>query len=1122
MVRTADEPLRKRVRRFFDPGVRKRGDIYRKTGRVRRLRWADDGHITAKVDGSRGYDVSIGATGGEAGLEIACTCPHFADRGQPCKHAWAALGAAEDAGYAEALLGRDGPPGNGDNGHGTAQPGQGRARTGGGSGRQSEWERALTALARPSEAAGPRTLAGLASGETVGGYRLAYHLDPVATKEKGELAVEIGVSRAMPDGQWQTLLGGTLGSTILEGLEDPLDRQIAGLLLRDLEAVEGLPPEPDEAPLLPEAEASDEASLPVTVQPTLVPMMGRTGRCYWHPDAGLPQEPLAFDEAVPWQLRLEVTERGKQGYRLVGALWRDGERRPLAEPVLLTEGGFVFWRDRIAPLELGGAFDWVAMLRDREAIDVPAGQIGRMLQLLLPMGARPPVDLPASLSVESSTAEPQPRLILVRPPSGSGRTVRLEARLAFGYEGRELDATSPETGVVDPDTLRFVARDREAERRAVDRLCELGFEWLRDLKDDAPRLFLDRKLLPETIRTLTAEGWLVEAEGEVYRGTAGSVSASVESGIDWFELHGSADFGEASVALPELLEAVAKGERTVRLDDGSLGMLPEAWLERYAPLAQFSQRGSDADSVAFGGKQTALLDALLEELPEVEVDRQFERARRALPRFTGIGPKDPPAEFEGALRPYQREGLGWLHFLRRFGFGGVLADDMGLGKTVQVLALLAARRKHSRRRDADGRPGPPSLVVAPRSLLQNWLREAERFAPRLRVLRHLGPQRWRDAQGERLADAEPLRHYDVILTTYATMRLDIELLKDLELDYAILDEAQAIKNGESASAKAARLLRAGHRLALTGTPVENHVGELFSLFDFLNPGMLGRAGVSQRLRGQGTNPDQAALEALNRAVRPFILRRTKEQVAPELPERTEQTIHCGLEGRQRRQYDELVAHYRDALLERVERDGINSSQMHVLEALLRLRQAACHPGLIDKRYERSSSAKLDALLPQLRELVAEGHKALVFSQFTSFLGIVRESLEKEGIDHAYLDGQTRKRSEKVDRFQNEPDCSVFLISLKAGGLGLNLTAASYVFLLDPWWNPAVEAQAIDRTHRIGQSARVCAYRLIARETVEEKVLELQASKRALADAIISGDSGPLSELTRDDLRYLLS
>jgi SNF2 family DNA or RNA helicase len=350
----------------------------------------------------------------------------------------------------------------------------------------------------------------------------------------------------------------------------------------------------------------------------------------------------------------------------------------------------------------------------------------------------------------------------------------------------------------------------------------------------------------------------------------------------------------------------------------------------------------------------------------------------------------------------------------------------------------------------------------------------------------------------------------------------MSFLKDVRFDYAVLDEAQAIKNASSESAKAARLIQADHRLALSGTPVQNHLGELWSLFEFLNPGMMGAAGVFRDLTAGAAGSDPAARDALARALRPFILRRTKEQVARDLPEKLEQTVFCELEAEQRKLYNELRDHYRSSLLDRIAKEGMNKAKIMVLEALLRLRQAACHPGLIDKKNAGGGSAKLDALMGHIADVLDEGHKVLVFSQFTSFLAIVRKHLDDAKTTYEYLDGKTRDRQARVERFQNDPDCKLFLISLKAGGLGLNLTAAEYVFLLDPWWNPAVEAQAIDRAHRIGQTQRVFAYRLIAKDTVEEKVLQLQQSKKELADAIINADNSLIRSLKREDLEMLLS
>lgn len=406
----------------------------------------------------------------------------------------------------------------------------------------------------------------------------------------------------------------------------------------------------------------------------------------------------------------------------------------------------------------------------------------------------------------------------------------------------------------------------------------------------------------------------------------------------------------------------------------------------------------------------------------------------------------------------------------------------------------------------------PSLVVVPKSLLFNWVQETRRFTPQLKCIEYTGT--------DRAELRDEFETADLVLTTYGTLRRDIVHLKDVQFDYAVLDEAQTIKNASSQIAKASRLIQANYRIALSGTPIENHMGDLWSIFEFLNPGMLGRSSAFRMYSGNAA--DEASRAVLARGLRPFVLRRTKQQVAAELPEKFEETIFCRMGKRQQKLYDELRVHYRDTLLGMVESQGLGKSKMHVLEALLRLRQAACHPALLDRESTEDPFAKLEVLCPHLEELIEEGHKSLVFSQFTSMLSIVKEHLDRRGIRYAYLDGQTRRRKQVVDQFQNDPDTKVFLISLKAGGLGLNLTAAEYVFLLDPWWNPAVEAQAIDRAHRVGQTKQVFAYRLICRGTVEEKILDLQKKKRELADAILEADGSLIKDLTAEDLELLLS
>jgi SNF2 family DNA or RNA helicase len=747
-----------------------------------------------------------------------------------------------------------------------------------------------------------------------------------------------------------------------------------------------------------------------------------------------------------------------------------------------------------------GAFALLAQLRGTGPLAIPPGATGQLVDVLARSGVDPS-DLPEELRFDIVATPPRP-IVQIKADSG-GAASSLLASLAFDYGATVVEAEGGAT-LFDREERRLVRRDAPAEAAALKRLAELGFQRRWDFTRARPALRISAAQLPRVVDELTAEGWRVEAEGRAFR-PAQSVRSEVRSGIDWFELHGIVDFGGGLTAhLPKLLEAVRQGRTTVVLDDGSEGMVPEEWLRRFAGIAGAGVAAED--HVRFKATQAALLEAALGHEPEVRFDEKFQLARRELATFGGgLTPLDAARSFTGTLRDYQRDALGWFAFLRRFGFGGCLADDMGLGKTVMVLAWLDRLRA---RREAAG----PSLVVVPRSVLFNWIQETARFAPELRVLDFSGVDR----------SVGRVRGHHIVLTTYGTLRRDALLLKEVEFEYAILDEAQTIKNANTAGAKAVRLLHARHRLALSGTPVENHLGELWSLFEFLNPGMLGTSSSFARHGIAASRRDPEALDVLSRGVRPFILRRTKAQVAPELPPRSELTIRCELQAEQRELYDELRDHYRALLLQRIHRDGLQRSKLQILEALLRLRQAACHPGLVDPRRAGSPSAKFDALLPQLSEVRDEGHKVLVFSQFTSLLALLRARLDAEGIPYEYLDGKTRDREARVRKFQEDPACGLFLISLKAGGLGLNLTAAEYVFLLDPWWNPAVEAQAIDRAHRIGQTRHVFAYRLLAADTVEDKIVELQRSKRDLADAIVRADAGLLRNLRPEDLEILLS
>jgi superfamily II DNA or RNA helicase len=814
--------------------------------------------------------------------------------------------------------------------------------------------------------------------------------------------------------------------------------------------------------------------------------------------------PLAWDDGDPWRFVLDIREIPHQSWLLTGGFRRGPQRMDLATPLLVTPGGFLFAPDHIAPLAEDTALPWIANLRKGKPIIIPIEDRDEFLAELLSSPILPTLDLPQDLLFEEVTLHPRPCLKISRQESRYSPE-RLKAELSFDYEGQSVPEKTPGQGFYQASARRFVRRDLEAEKAATPLLCELGLQSLSPGWKSEAIWNLPPAKLPRVVRALAESGWHIVAEGKVIRRPA-TTRAEVTSGVDWFELHGEVEYGGARAQLPQLLQALKRGVTFVTLDDGSYGLLPEEWLSRFGAVAAMGV--SEGDHIRFSSTQVGLLDALLATQPTVNCDETFLNVRKELDRFQQIAPAKQPDGFVGDLRGYQREGLGWMHFLRQFSFGGCLADDMGVGKTAQVLALLETRRELR----AKGELDEPSLAVVPKSLIFNWKQEVERFTPQLRVLDYTGIDR----------NKKTFSDFDLILTTYGTLRRDALRFKDTVFDYVILDEAQAVKNSSTESAKAVRLLRGINRLALSGTPVENHLGELWSLFEFLNPGILGASSAFQLTGGAMRNPSEETRKLLSHALRPFLLRRTKEQVVKELPSKIEQTIYCEMELRQRTLYNDLRQHYRESLLNKIGSDGIAKSKIQVLEALLRLRQAACHPGLIDPKFIEDPSAKLDVLLDQLREVLDEGHKALVFSQFTSLLTILRARLKSSRTEYEYLDGKTLDRQARVDRFQNDPDCRLFLISLKAGGLGLNLTAADYVFILDPWWNPAAEAQAVDRAHRIGQARQVFAYRLIARDTVEEKVLQLQETKRNLADAIIGAQNSLIRDLRPEDIELLLS
>ncbi len=1108
----------------FGSAVQRRGADYFRSGRVR-IESSSAWRVSATVRGTARYLVTLERK--RDVVRVDCSCPYFEE--DLCKHIWAVILAADAAGALrgdghegklravpmEAYFEDDSDRDESIEGDFDADDDEKRDELRSAYARfQVAPKRTVRASeARPSKPDWRKQLAVIDASvppsfkeEPWPAKReLLYVIDAATKRESFGLGLEIWYREPKLDGTWSKPKLRQFPGRILEQLRNSDDRRI----LASLEGADELYAGSYSYDYTYYGSISCRYRLTGPEAELMLPLLCRTGRCRLRLQTR-DEEPkwltLKWDDGEPWQFRLEVRrDEAQEHYTLAGALTRGRERVDLSAPSLLLNAGILFLGEHVARYQHRGAFNWVKALREQQSISVPVREGEEFLDALLRQSAVPALDLPEELRYEELVVAPRPRLT-IKPSPESWQPDRLRGALGFEYG----DCVIPDDHrgeVVQKANRRIYLRDREREEAARERLLELGFRKLSGGYDANPGFDLAATRLPRVVRELMTDGWRVEAQGKLYR-APGRFNLEVSSGVDWFELHGAVEFGDTVAQLPKLLEAARRGEKLVKLDDGSFGLLPEEWLAKYGLLAGLGTVHSD--HLRFSRAQVGLLDALLAAQPQANVDRVFERARDSLKQFQGIRPADPPPGFRGELRPYQREGLGWLNFLREFGFGGCLADDMGLGKTVQVLALLEERRAA---RERDSRIGP-SLVVVPKSLVFNWKQEAERFAPQLRVLDHTGNTRRRGS--------EHFEDYDLLVTTYGTLRNDAVTFKDVRFDYVILDEAQAIKNEASISAKAARLLTADHRLALSGTPIENHLGELWSLFEFLNPGMLGAASVFKLAQKAGRDIDEHTRHLLAQALRPFILRRTKSQVLRDLPPKLEQTLYCELEPKQRKQYDELRDHYRQALLQRIERDGLARAKIQILEALLRLRQAAIHPGLIDKRRVDESSAKLELLLPQLQEAIEEGHKAVVFSQFTSMLAIIRTHLDRNGVNYEYLDGKTKNREARVERFQTDASCKLFLVSLKAGGTGLNLTAAQYVFLLDPWWNPAVEAQAIDRTHRIGQTSRVFAYRIIARDTIEEKVLTLQSAKRDLADAILGADKSMLRNLDREDLELLLS
>ncbi|MDR2488429.1 MAG: DEAD/DEAH box helicase [Desulfovibrio sp.] len=661
----------------------------------------------------------------------------------------------------------------------------------------------------------------------------------------------------------------------------------------------------------------------------------------------------------------------------------------------------------------------------------------------------------------------------------------------------------------------LVRRHQEKEAALIQTLMEIKFQprnphfWFLE-PEEAISFFFD--VYPKLI-----ENYRVYGEGTLSRYkvrlSPPAINAVIRSNEKekWFSLDIDVQYEGQSVSLEKIWKAWIQGKRYVQLKDGSYSSLPESWLKRVShKLQALGLDPSKPPKQQFSQFETPVLDSLLDDLPHVETDSFWDTLREKIHSFKEISPLPPPRGLKAKLRGYQKQGLAYLNFLREYHFGGILADEMGLGKTVQTLSFIQHMIEHG--------STAPNLIVVPTSVLPNWEREAEKFVPSLRRLTIYGTRR----EGM----FNKIKKSDLVLTTYALLRRDLGELQKYEFNSLILDEAQNIKNPNTITARAVRYLKADMRLCLSGTPIENNLFELWSLFEFLMPGFLGaqhafKSGVVKPIR----EGDDDTLTFLRTRVRPFILRRTKSEVAKELPPKIENIYYCALAEEQTELYAILAKKLKEQVLSNVDKNGIAKSQMSILDALLKLRQICCHPRLLKLDMPGVStnlpSGKFDAFKDMVADIIEGGHRVLVFSQFVQMLHIIRAWLQMSNKAFCYLDGASKDRFDQVERFNSHPEIPIFLISLKAGGTGLNLTSADYVIHYDPWWNPAVENQATDRTHRIGQTQQVFSYKLICQNTVEEKILRLQDAKKGVAESIIPGAEAWKS-LSREDLEMLFA
>ena len=732
---------------------------------------------------------------------------------------------------------------------------------------------------------------------------------------------------------------------------------------------------------------------------------------------------------------------------------------------------------------------------------------------LIPLQQQYPLTCSEGLHFEVVHPEPQTRVMLSEFSSQY-----LMVQPQFLYDDVLVDYDEEKDYFHDSNqVLTVIRRDKVQEKEAYEHLRNLHPKFKNQRNNRYYYVPFDEvmkdKWFLKMNQQLQDAGFAVHGLQQLQRFKYNTGKPRVEiearSNIDWFDLKIKVFWGEQEVQLKDIRKAILHNQDTIVLKDGTLGMIPHEWFDQYGML--FKVGSENKGRLQVSKLHYSVLDELQGEMTDKKLRQEIEDKKHRLLHYNEVATKNPSAAMQASLRPYQLEGFRWMQCLDELGWGGCLADDMGLGKTLQTITFIQYLKEKY--------PGSTQLVVCPTSLIFNWEAEIQKFCPTMKYLLHYGQQR--DFTEEQFKEA------DVVLTSYGVVRNDLEHLQSFTWNYVILDESQTIKNPDAQVTKAVYQLQATNRLILSGTPVQNNTFDLFAQFHFVNPGLLGGKEFFKREFAQpiDKNGDKEKAVRLRKLIYPFILRRTKEQVATDLPDKTEMILWCTMNAEQRAMYDDHKKYYRDALLKRIDEEGMSKAGFYVMEGLLKLRQICDHPLLLkDNTKHIIASVKTDELLREIEENTGD-HKLLVFSQFTEMLHLIQKELEIAGIEYCYLDGSTslEQRKQEVNRFQAEGSTAkVFLISLKAGGVGLNLTAADYVYLVDPWWNPAAEQQAIDRAHRIGQTKKIFAYKMICKDSVEEKILQLQAKKQALADELVGEEAGFVKKLTRDDVAFLFS